>query len=386
MNKNNTKHSYSMFIKVCIANLLLYTSLYTLLPVLPAIMHSISNSSSIQHAALLLFYFLGGVLLTGPFLSYIQDRFQHKNIAIFSYLGLSVTALLFTGVSHQWFPLLLVAYGVFSTLSTSIGITIAIDISPSELRNFGNKTITWTGSIGFLLGIILCCILFPTQSNFTLIYASASLPLIGILFLLTLKLHFRAPMGSGLLHLDRFLLPRGWPFIINSITLATVISCTIALFYHLASTTTPPALYFIFLISGYLSSAFVVFSFLQRISRRVFIQAFVGILCIGLSYPLFAIPEFPYLPNYLLGLGIGLIVPEFISLFVKVSTHCQRGTANTSQSISWEIGLTLGLIAYYYIQESEMETLQFILGTGGFSILFFLFISYPYFRRYQIRR
>ncbi len=375
-----------MFIKVCIANLLLYTSLYTLLPVLPAIMYSISDSPSIQNSALLLFYFLGGMLLTGPFLSYIHDQFQHKNIAIFSYLGVSVTTLLFSGIHHQWFPLLLIAYGVFFTLSTSIGITIAIDISPSELRNLGNKTISWTASIGFLLGIILCCILFPTQSNFTLIYASASLPLIGILFLLTLKLHFRAPMGSGLLHLDRFFLPRSWPFIINSITVAAVISSTIALFYHLASNTTPPTLYFIFLIAGYLSSAFVVFSFLQRITHRILIQALVGILCIGLSYPLFAIPEFPYLPNYLLGLGIGLLVPEFISLFVKVSTHCQRSTANTSQSISWEMGITLGLIAYYYIQECKMETLQFILITGVFSILFFLLIAYPYFRRYQIRR
>ena len=386
MSKNNTKYRRSAFIRICIANLLLYSSLYTLLPVIPAIMYSTTDSYSIQQVALHLFYFIGGVALVGPFLFYIQDKYQRKSIAIFSYLGVSVSTFLCKWINLETAPFILILYGVFCTIATSIGITIAVDVSPSEKRNLGNKIVSWTGRFGFLIGIILCCFLLPSQYNSTLIYTSATLPLLAVTFILTIKLHFRAPMDSSLLHLDRFLLIKSWPFMINLMVVAIVISSTIALFYHLASTKIPPLYYLMVLIGGYLSSGFIVFSFIQRIQNKLFIQTLLGILCIGISYPLFAIPEFPYLPNYLLGLGIGLIVPEFLSLFVKISTHCQRGTANTSQSISWEIGLILGIISYYYVQASEINTLHFIITAGIFSVVFFLLVSYPYFIHNKLRK
>ena len=34
----------------------------------------------------------------------------------------------------------------------------------------------------------------------------------------------------------------------------------------------------------------------------------------------------------LMGLGLGLVTPEFLMMFVKLSQHCQRGTANTYSS------------------------------------------------------
>lgn len=204
MSKNSIKYNYGTFIKINIANLLLYLSLYTLLPVLPAILFSTTASFTIQNSALLLLYFIGGIIIAGPFLFYIQDTFQRKSIALFSYLGISITALLFTWIEYPFTPLLLIAYGILYTLATSINTTIAIEVSPSDKRSPANKIASWSSRLGFLLGILLCCFLFPTQSNNSLIYASIGLSLAGFLLLLTIKLQFRAPLGSSLFHLDPF--------------------------------------------------------------------------------------------------------------------------------------------------------------------------------------
>ena len=112
MSKNNTKYRRSAFSRICIANLLLYSSLYTLLPVIPAIMHSTTDCYSIQQVALHLFYFIGGVVLVGPFLFYIQDKYQRKTIAIFSYLGVSVSTFLCKWINLETAPFILILYGV----------------------------------------------------------------------------------------------------------------------------------------------------------------------------------------------------------------------------------------------------------------------------------
>lgn len=41
----------------------------------------------------------------------------------------------------------------------------------------------------------------------------------------------------------------------------------------------------------------------------------------------------------LMGLGLGLVTPEFLMMFVKLSQHCQRGTANTTHLLAWELGV-----------------------------------------------
>ena len=43
--------------------------------------------------------------------------------------------------------------------------------------------------------------------------------------------------------------------------------------------------------------------------------------------------------SVLLGLGLGLIMPEFLVMFVKLSHHCQRGTANTTHLLAGEVGI-----------------------------------------------
>ena len=54
--------------------------------------------------------------------------------------------------------------------------------------------------------------------------------------------------------------------------------------------------------------------------------------------------------SVLLGLGLGFILPEFLVMFVKLSHHCQRGTANTTHLLATEIGISLGIVTACYME------------------------------------
>lgn len=89
----------------------------------------------------------------------------------------------------------------------------------------------------------------------------------------------------------------------------------------------------------------------------------------------------------LLGLGLGLVTPEFLLIFIKLSQHCQRGTANTTHLLAWETGITLGLAAACYLSvESSIESIYHIGRiVAPMALLFFVLITYPYYKKKRVR-
>ena len=64
-------------------------------------------------------------------------------------------------------------------------------------------------------------------------------------------------------------------------------------------------------------------------------------------------------PSILLGLGLGLVMPEFLVMFVKLSHHCQRGTANTTHLLASEVGFASGIaVACYFDLEADKMLIQ----------------------------
>ena len=70
-------------------------------------------------------------------------------------------------------------------------------------------------------------------------------------------------------------------------------------------------------------------------------------ISVGLVFVLFATlfheMALTMFPPLLLGLGLGLVAPEFLLLFVKLSHHCQRGTANHPHFFSGSMAISSGI-------------------------------------------
>ena len=89
--------------------------------------------------------------------------------------------------------------------------------------------------------------------------------------------------------------------------------------------------------------------------------------------------------SVLLGLGLGLIMPEFLVMFVKLSHHCQRGTANTTHLLASEVGITLGIAVACYMDTDTDQ--MFYIGqiVASVALLFFVLITYPYYIKKKVR-
>ena len=90
----NTNLFTSNFIKVCLANLFLFFSLYTLLPVT-----FFEISPTLQEYGykgwLPLGIFVVGLLVGGPFHNYLIEHFNRKKVCSLAYIGVLVPSVIF---------------------------------------------------------------------------------------------------------------------------------------------------------------------------------------------------------------------------------------------------------------------------------------------------
>ena len=89
--------------------------------------------------------------------------------------------------------------------------------------------------------------------------------------------------------------------------------------------------------------------------------------------------------SVLLGLGLGLTMPEFLMIFVKLSHHCQRGTANTTHLLASEVGISLGIATACYMELDTDKMLHTGQMVASIALLFFVLVTYPYYIKKKVR-
>ncbi|MDE5702002.1 MAG: MFS transporter, partial [Bacteroides sp.] len=155
--------------------------------------------------------------------------------------------------------------------------------------------------------------------------------------LLSLRVYvaFRAPIGVSLCNLDRFLLLRGWVPALNLLLVA----------------------------------------FLPGVALPLMEQGRYGAL-------------------FFLAVLVAVTVP-FTKIFVKLSHHCQRGTANTTCHLFMDAGLLMGLAVCCLLSDGSSSQFDFdldchfiykIIGIiASVSLLFYFLLTYPYYKRKRVR-
>ncbi len=87
-----------------------------------------------------------------------------------------------------------------------------------------------------------------------------------------------------------------------------------------------------------------------------------GVVLSSLGYTLFvAMPnDFGYYVSALLiGLGNGHMWPAFQNMIINVAEHSQRGTANSTILVSWDVGMGLGVLLGGVVAENVGYTAAF---------------------------
>lgn len=312
------------FLRMCIAHFLLFASLYVTLPLLPLLVEERTGSAA-EHGVWIYGAFAAGMLAVGPFHAHLGDEFRRKLVFVWSLLLSSMAVMGYLYADSFWQMVLLALWqGAGFALAVVGSLTVAIDITPSARRSAGNLFYVWMARMGMMVGAwggVWLYILFGPQ---IWAYVAAGLSVPAMLLGAGVYLPFRAPIGVPVCTMDRFLLPRAW---VPALGL-TMLS----------------------MVAGLL----------------------MPLLATGDECPLMA-----------LGLLALLSVP-LTRLFVRLSHHCQRGTANATCYLSTEVGVMMGMVMAY--RETDAASLhRDAVCWGILAMLFFVLAVYPYFRVKKVR-
>lgn len=239
-----------------------------------------------------------------------------------------------------------------------------------------------------IIGIVLGVWLYQSYSFKNLLSVSVITGAAGVLMVSGVYVPFRAPIVTKLYSFDRFLLLRGWVPAINMILITFVPGLLIPLVHRFLNDSVLgssgiPIPFFVGTGIGYLASLLLARLFIlkEKTLRLVLVGIILEIVAITLLASGFPVG----VPSVLLGLGLGLVMPEFLVMFVKLSHHCQRGTANTTHLLASEVGFASGIaVACYFDLEADK-----MLYTGQvvavIALIFFILVTYPYYKRKKVR-
>ncbi|MGI6793365.1 MFS transporter [Bacteroides sp. KG68] len=325
MRKNSTNKLMTLnFWRICTANLLLFTSVYMLFPLLPFVMGQ-QLHVSVGEAGSMFLYFAAAMFFVGPFHAYLVDEYKRKHVLLFSTLVMLAATVGYAFVdSYEKLMLLALVQGACFGLATTAGITVAIDITTSTRRSAGNMVYAWAARLGMLIGAGVGIWLYRVYGFRMVVYLSVAIGMVSFLFASRVYVAFRAPIGMTLCNIDRFLLPRAW-------VLAT----------------------------------------------NMLLVAFIP----GVLLPLMFAGNYWALPTLAV---LAFIVIPSMKMFVKLSYHCQRGTANTTCHLSMEAGFLIGVyVACRLMNEAQIYHAASV--AAILALFFFVLLTYPYYKKKRVR-
>ena len=338
---------------LAIANLLITMSVYMLIPILPIWMLGTAGLSQ-QAAGTVMGVYGIGLFLLGGFCNWLVQRYRRNRVCLWAialvFLSLLGCWLVERELQQSWLQYRLLLFlrivlgAAFGLVQMILSSTLIIDKSESFQRTEANHASAWFGrfalSLGPMLGIVFA------RTSFSPLFASAALALVAYLLLATVKFPFRTPDdGVKKISGDRFFLPDAKWLFLNLFL--------ICLSVGILMSTQFTAMFYAMVMVGFAIALLAErFAFVDADLKS---QVVAGSILIAAALMMILTRKqmvVNYISPVFVGLGIGLIGSRFLLFFIKLSKHCQRGTAVSTYMLGWESGLAAGLfVGYFFFAE-----------------------------------
>jgi MFS family permease len=352
------------YCKVMTANFSLFFAFYVLTPLLPLYLSEHFGATK-DVIGLVLSGYTITALLFRPFSGYFVDSFPRKTVLMISFAAFSIffagylaasTLLLFTIVRT-------LHGGPFGALTVS-NATVAIDVLPSSRRTEGIGYYGMSNNLAMAIAPTIGIFVYRWTHSFELLFWIALVvACLGWLTDATVTLPAKEiQRNKSKLSLDRFFLVRGWLLGLNMVAFGFcfgLLSNYLAIYgKEQLGITGGTGTFFMLCSIGLILSRLQGGKALRN--GRLTFNAGSG-MCISLvGYTIFILlPTLAHifhqpsslftLVGYygcaiLLGLGNGHMWPAFQNMTICVAPNNQRGTANSTILISWDIGMGLGIL------------------------------------------
>ena len=341
----------SNYLKVWCANFMIFFSFMLLTPLLPSYLSDTFGADK-QTIGIVLSGYTLTALLIRALSGYIVDSFPRRTVLIISY---AFFALLFAGYivagSLVLFAIVRTLHGAPFGATTVSNSTVAIDVLHPTRRAEGIGYYGLSNNIATAISPTVALLIFGAYKSYDMLFWVAFITaLIGLASTASVKLRDREIIKNNQpLSLDRFILLKGWRQGAAMICYAFsygVLATYIAIYgQEELGITGGTGLFFMLLALGLIMSRLVGGRKLRE--GKVTQNASIGIAVSLVGYFIFAAVH-NYWGYYgaalIIGLGNGHMFPAFQTMFINLAPNSQRGTANSTLLVSWDIGIGLGIL------------------------------------------
>jgi len=311
-------------------------------------------------------------LLFRPFSGYVVDAFPRKTVLMISF---GAFAIFFAGYlaasTLLLFTIVRTLHGGPFGATTVSNSTVAIDVLPSSRRTEGIGYYGLSNNLAMAIAPTIGIFIYKyTQSFELLFWLALVVACAGWIVDATLKLDAKATIkNKSKFSWDRFFLVRGWLLGLNMVAFGFsfgVLSNYLAIYgKEVMGITGGTGTYFMLCSVGLILSRLQGGKALR--DGRVTHNAGSGMVISLVGYTLFILMPtlsalftihsslFTSIGYYgsalLIGLGNGHMWPAFQNMTINVAHNNQRGTANSTILISWDIGMGLGILVGGVVSE-----------------------------------
>ena len=333
------------------ANFSLFFAFYVLTPLLPLYLSEHFGATKDMIGLVLSGYTITALLFR-PFSGYVVDSFPRKTVLMICF---SAFAIFFAGYLAASTLLLFTIVrtlhgGPFGGLTVA-NSTAAIDVLPSSRRTEGIGYSGLSNNLAMAIAPTIGIWIYELTDSFDfLFWLALVVACAGWLTDATVKFPEKEIVrNKSKLSLDRFFLVRGWLLGVNMIAFGFsfgVLSNYLAIYgKEEMGITGGTGTYFLLCSLGLMASRLQGGKALRQ--GRLTHNAGSGMVISLIGYTMFILVPNGigyYSSALLIGLGNGHMWPAFQNMTINVAHNNQRGTANSTILISWDVGMGLGIL------------------------------------------
>lgn len=288
------------------------------------------------------------LMLTRPFSGYMVDLFSRKKILLISF---ALYTLTFGGYFFATTVLLFVIVRFFhglwwggGTVATS---TLVIDVLPVKRRAEGIGYFGTFNNVAMAIGPFVAIFIYQEYGFKILLWCAILMGALGVISAYFIQAPKQIKPKSKGITLDNMFLIKSWPIFINQL-LPSFAWGTIGPFvaqYGLQINVSNPGIFFIFWAGGIMASRIFSGKFVDRgYIHRVNLLAMLTVSSAFLLFALFHNIIAFCAAGLFIGIGYGMMFPAMQTLYVNMSRADQRGTANSTYLLGFDLGLALGML------------------------------------------
>ena len=378
--KNQEKLWNANYIKVWLANFMIFFSFMLVTPLLPIYLSETFAADKHVIGVVLSGYVLTALIIR-PFSGFMVDSYPRKKVLIICFF---LFFIFFAGYiiagSLLLFAIVRTLHGAPFGATTVANSTVAIDVLHPTRRAEGIGYYGLSNNIATAISPSIAIYIYQLTHNFDLIFFISLLVAgIGLVINSSVKLEKRELIkNKKVISLDRFFLLKAWSQSLTMVCFAFsygILSTYIAIYgKEQLGITTGTGLFFLLLSLGLICSRLIGNRTLKK--GKIVENASLGVIISLIGYFVFAAIKNPfgyYSAAIIIGLGNGHMFPAFQTMFINLAPHSQRGTANSSLLISWDVGVGLGILIGGVVSEYFGYNMSFwisaivnLIGVAGF--------------------